>query len=690
MVNLLGAARRLNEPTAPRGRRGPGGRRVTPLLAVCAVTALLFGPALASADTSSTLTVVGTSDVSDSGLMANLIQPGFQAAFPQFTFKYVGTATGTAITDAETGVGAPSVLIVHAPSLENQFVAQGFSYEPYGRAIFTNDFVLAGPTASPDPAGVAANAPHDIVQAFADVATAGAAGNAEFASRAGSPGTTVAEHQIWQLVGAMANPPASLLLCAVSATNGGGETPIKAGGSVTASGQSCPATVTPPSWYFINSLTQGPNVVFANTCNGAPGLSPGHCYVFTDRGTFDYLSSGTDLNGGSTPVTIPNLQILTRQNSPSAAGGANVLTNYFHAYVINPNAPSAVVNVAGAEDFLNYLTSPAFQASLKGYLGATNDAPFVADASPILTAGGIPSVVNAGTAISAIGSLTNAEPGFPTLANVPVTLSEIEGGLPVAVASGATDGNGNYSIRFVPTSSGAYQVSTGQITQIENSSLSPPFGDLLQPAAAAPLSMSVQSGISITGTGQTPGGIVVGGNAAPGGPHAHATVAISARPQGSTAGYRQVGVVSLASTQPAYALAVALAPGNWQIVASFADPGQVLASTSAPANVTVASTPAATASTTKLSKLSVSKGKLIATGSVSPAPTRSGAYVGLLGRRSTGASFTRLAKLTIKPGTKTFSIHVTLKRGYRWQLETEYVRPGHKVGKSKPSSINVR
>jgi tungstate transport system substrate-binding protein len=47
---------------------------------------LLIAPTLASADTSSTLTVIGTSDVSDSGLIPNVIQPGFQTAYPQFTF----------------------------------------------------------------------------------------------------------------------------------------------------------------------------------------------------------------------------------------------------------------------------------------------------------------------------------------------------------------------------------------------------------------------------------------------------------------------------------------------------------------------------------------------------------------------------------------------------------------------------
>src|ERR1700722_17387814 len=99
------------------------------LLASAALLSLVLLPALAQADTSSTLTVVGTSDVSDSGLMANLIQPAFTAAYPQYTFKYIGTATGTAITDAETGSVGASVLLVHAASLENQFVSGGYSYE---------------------------------------------------------------------------------------------------------------------------------------------------------------------------------------------------------------------------------------------------------------------------------------------------------------------------------------------------------------------------------------------------------------------------------------------------------------------------------------------------------------------------------------------------------------------------------
>ena len=79
---------------ARRGAREarPTCRRLlaAPLLILLTAAAMMLAPSLASADSSSTLTVIGTSDVSDSGLVANVIQPDFQAAYPQFTFKYIG------------------------------------------------------------------------------------------------------------------------------------------------------------------------------------------------------------------------------------------------------------------------------------------------------------------------------------------------------------------------------------------------------------------------------------------------------------------------------------------------------------------------------------------------------------------------------------------------------------------------
>ncbi len=283
MRKTSASLRHLARPGAFDGLSGARRRLLAvPLVGFLTAFALLVAPSLASADSSSTLTVVGTSDVNDSGLIPNLIQPEFQKEFSQYTFKYLPSATGAAIQAAENGTGGPSALIVHAASLENQFVANGFSYNnQYGNAIFTNDFVLAGPTG--DPAGVGANGANNIAQAFADVAAAGAQAStkATFFSRGGgvtASGTTVEEHQIWALVASSGLRPASLTLCTVSAADGGGMSPIAASAGV-ANGGPCPdggtvmvGTGHAPGWYQITGTSQASTVETTNSCNGFDGL----------------------------------------------------------------------------------------------------------------------------------------------------------------------------------------------------------------------------------------------------------------------------------------------------------------------------------------------------------------------------------------------------------------------------------
>ena len=611
------------------------------VLAALVVTAgLTLAPAVANADTASTLTVVGTSDVSDSGLVPNLIQPEFTAAYPQFTFKYVGTATGTAIMDAENGTQGPSVLIVHAASLEDSFVSGGYSYEPYGRAIFTNDFVLAGPKG--DPAGVAANAPHNAVQAFADIATAGIAGTAEFLSRSGSPGTTVEEHEIWQDVGEMASPPVGLLLCTLtSSTSGGGESPIAAGNGVTVSGQDCPGGGgTPPQnelpdWYQSANLTQGPNVVAANACTGF-NSGANSCYVLTDRGTFDYLSSGTDPAG-----SIPNLTILTRNNSASAPGGANLLTNYFHVYIINPAKFSGqtgiFINIPAAEDFANFLTSPTLQSQLVNYLptsvtGDPGGPPFVADASPSITASGIPSAVAAGTPVTVTGNIANAEPGYPALAGQPVTIDELVGGLPVPVGTANTNTGGNYSITFTPTSSGAYQASTGQIAQIENATLNPVFGDLLSPAATTPVNLTVQFPSTPT-PGPLPSPVIPPPPAAP---------------------------LKLPSSS------VSL---------------KTLTVTNGALTATGVFSPAPTASGARIELFADREQKLVTPKAKAKQPKKTA--------KAASTGFKVIATTSIATDKTTYTIKAKVTRGYRWAFQVEYVDPDRTASFSRAVGVNV-
>ena len=684
----------------PRRRRGSARRLLAaPVLGLLAAAVMLLAPSLASADTASTLSVVGTSDVSDSGLMGNLIQPQFSAAYPQFTFKYTGSATGTAIGNAETGTGGPSVLIVHAASLENQFVAGGFSYNnQYGNAIFRNDFVLAGPTADASHANVGANAANNIAQAFADIAKAGVAGTATFFTRGGgttAPGTVVAEHQYWQLVNSAGLTPAGVVLCTVSGPDGGGMSPIKPTVQPT-SGQPCPdgGTVSVPanlpSWYKINSGNQAANVVATNACTGT-GVVAGGCYSLTDRGTYDYLASGTDPAG-----SVPNLKIVTSDNSASAPGGANALINYFHVYIINPNKPGEQVNLPAAQDFVNFLTSPIVQARLSGYLPTVDPAgpPFVADASPTIMAAGFPSTVTAGTPVTVTGQVTNNEIGYPALGGKTVSIDQLKGVTPISVGSGTTDATGHYSITFTPASTGSYQVATGAISQIEDATLSPVYGDILSPGASTSSSLTVHGTAKITKTTTTSNSVTVSGTAGPPAVDSNAKVTLLARKKSSKGAFKTIGTQSVTAGKSAFSLTGKLALGAWTVKVQYADTGAFTTATSATKNVTVALVKGPKIS---YKKVTITQGTVTLTGTLGLAPKGTKTTVRLfahalnkLGHKGKKAKFIQVAKTTVKAGKKAFTLKHTFKRGYRYVLKLQYTHAGQKTTNSKYRNVVVR
>ena len=677
MLETLPILRHLARPGAYVGSSGAARRPIT-LALIGSLTAamLMLAPALARADSASTLTVDGTSDVSDSGLMPNLIMPEFEKAFPQYAFKYNGSATGVAIQNAESGSNGPSALIDHAPSLENQFVAGGFSYNnQFGNAIFINDFVIAGPNG--DPAGVGANAANNAAQAFADVAAAGIADKAAFISRGGAataPGTTVEEHQIWALVASSGLQPTGLSLCVVSTADGGGMSPVN---NSALNNQPCPDSGTivkgdNPSWYVISGLTQGPNVQAANSCTQSPA-GANTCYVLTDRGTFDYLASGTDPAG-----SIPNLKIVTRgPQSASAPGGVDALVNYFHVYIINPNKPGETVNLPAAQAFVSFLTSPTVQAQLKTYLATTSDTggpPFIATASPDLTASGIPHTYHAGKPAKVTGTLTNAETGYPALSGETVTVQEVKGALTIPIATGKTDASGKYSIKFVPPSTGSYQVSTGQISKIEIATLSPQYGDILSPAATTPVNVTVHSATSFGAKSQGGKALVVG-TVAPGTGHVKGTVTVLARVVGNKGAFKTLAIQRLAASQGNFAISVPLAARAWDIKVKFTDPKQVVAATSKTVRVTIGPKPASRVS---LGSVKTKTGGFTLSGAAAPAG-EAGAKVELLALNTAPGSPTRfkvLGTTKLGAGKTKFAFHEKVKRGTRWVLQLEYVRPG--------------
>jgi tungstate transport system substrate-binding protein len=622
-----------------------------------------------------------------------VIMPDFEKAYPGITFKYVGSATGVAIQNAESGNGQPSALIVHAASLENQFVANGYSYNnQYGNAIFTNDFVLAGPKA--DPGGVGTAGAHNIAQAFANVAAAGVAGKATMLTRGGTTtasGTTVEEHTIWGLVNSSHLTPAGVVLCDVSAADGGGMSPIKSSVQST-SGQPCPDSGTvngadAPSWYFVNAgANQGANVVATNACTvGTSGANT--CYVLTDRGTYDYLASGTSPSAGTTG--IPNLAVLSNDNSATAPGGQYALINYFHVYIINPSKPGEAVNLTGAKDLVTLLTSPSFQAQLKTYLAnSVGGPPFTADASPLISLKKkLPGNYNAAKKLTLTGTLTNAEPGYPALAKQTVTVDKIVGTLPVPVASGKTNSTGGFSISFTPPSTGQYELSTGQISMIENATLNPVYGDLLSPAATTPAKLTVHSAVTGLRVLSQGGRAVVLGTVSPGIDHVKPTVTVYDR-KGSKGRFKKVATDRLGGSDANFAVALRLAADAYQFQVKFADSKAVVGSTSKTVKTTVATKPA-TGVTIKSAK--VDKGALTVDGNVSPKAPVAGTKVEVLAMRTGGTSarFVQVGTVTVKKGKSTFTAHGKLKRGFRYVLELKYVEKGTASSYSGLKTVNV-
>jgi len=128
-----------------------------------------------------------TTSTQNSGLL-DAILPQFEAD-TGIAVRVVAVGTGQALRNARNGDG--DVLLVHAKSAEESFVADGFGVARYD--VMYNDFIIVGP--SSDPAQIL----HidTVEQAFAAIAAAGH----RFASRGDDSGTHKAELNLWNLGG---------------------------------------------------------------------------------------------------------------------------------------------------------------------------------------------------------------------------------------------------------------------------------------------------------------------------------------------------------------------------------------------------------------------------------------------------------------------------------------------------------
>ena len=133
------------------------------------------------------IVVQSTTSTQNSGLFDHLL-PLFEAEYG-IEVRVVAVGTGQAIRNATQGDG--DVLLVHAQTAEEKFVADGYGVSRAN--VMYNDFVIVGPP--DDPAAIAGSS--DVISAL----TAIAASASLFASRGDDSGTNKAELQLWKLAG---------------------------------------------------------------------------------------------------------------------------------------------------------------------------------------------------------------------------------------------------------------------------------------------------------------------------------------------------------------------------------------------------------------------------------------------------------------------------------------------------------
>jgi tungstate transport system substrate-binding protein len=123
----------------------------------------------------------------DAGIVSAL-EDGFEKE-TGIRVRHVGAGTGEALKIAEKG--SVDLVMVHARSLEEEFIAAGFGTERI--PFMYNDFVIVGP--SNDPAGV--RGMKSATAALGKIATK----SAPFVSRGDKSGTHVAETELWNKAG---------------------------------------------------------------------------------------------------------------------------------------------------------------------------------------------------------------------------------------------------------------------------------------------------------------------------------------------------------------------------------------------------------------------------------------------------------------------------------------------------------
>ena len=123
----------------------------------------------------------------DSGIVG-VLEDGFEKE-TGIRVRHVGAGTGAALDIARKG--SVDLVLVHAKSLEEKFVSEGFGTERID--LMYNDFVIVGPPE--DPAGI--KGMKQATEALKTISQKGVF----FISRGDNSGTHVAEMELWQKAG---------------------------------------------------------------------------------------------------------------------------------------------------------------------------------------------------------------------------------------------------------------------------------------------------------------------------------------------------------------------------------------------------------------------------------------------------------------------------------------------------------
>ncbi len=158
-----------------------------------ALALLLSVTALRAEEPGRMLLMASTIGPIDSGIVA-LLEDQFERE-SGIRVRHVGAGTGAALDLARQG--SVDLVLVHAKSLEEKFIAEGFGTERI--PLMYNDFVIVGPAS--DPAGI--RGLKKVNEALAKLLEKGA----PFVSRGDKSGTHVAEMELWAKAGLKPSGP---------------------------------------------------------------------------------------------------------------------------------------------------------------------------------------------------------------------------------------------------------------------------------------------------------------------------------------------------------------------------------------------------------------------------------------------------------------------------------------------------